>query len=256
VAEALVEQGVGTLRLSDPHLSERTPNLNTRSGLQARSTESPSSVLARRLSRAGHSTDIRLVMLKDTAAGSLQEAISGADFVVVALERPDLHVCHLVNRQALITEVPWLLAGLDGHHGFVGPLFVPGYTSCYNCYQTLAWGATPSPTMSQRYRRHLLERRAPADFAGLPGFAQIVAGYTSLAVVDYLLRRTSFIVSRVVTLGFDRMTVDVEDVLKLPRCPVCDGARPPAPPVFSGEVVTRHDALALRQASPADISPQ
>jgi hypothetical protein len=73
----------------------------------------------------------------------------------------------------------------------------------------------------------------------LPVYAEIVAGYATLAVVHFLVRGASFALGRVLTLDFDRMLIDVEDVLKLPRCPVCGRERSAYQPAFSAEIVTR-----------------
>jgi hypothetical protein len=44
---------------------------------------------------------------------------------------------------------------------------------------------------------------------------------------------------RVVTVDIERMNIDVEDVLKLPRRPVCGLQRTAYQPAFSAEVITR-----------------
>lgn len=156
----------------------------------------------------------------DTAG--IEQLVSDADFVVLALEQPDLRTAHLLNRFAIRERRPWLSATVDGNLGLVGPLFLPVETACYNDYRTLAFAGTPNRGMARKYREHLLEHRGPGSFfAGLPSYAEIVAGHASLAAVHFLLRGTCFALGRVMVIDFDRMQIDVEDVFKLPRCPVC-----------------------------------
>jgi bacteriocin biosynthesis cyclodehydratase domain-containing protein len=166
-------------------------------------------------------------------ARGLETAVAQADFTVVALEQPDLRTAHLVNRFAIRERKPWLLATVDGNFGLIGPLFYPVETACYNDYLTLVAAATPSPAMARKHREHVLRRGVGSFFTGLPSYAEIVAGHTSLAVVHFLLRGTCFVLGRVMVIDFDRMRIDVEDVLKLPRCPVCgmqkSAYRPPLP---------------------------
>jgi bacteriocin biosynthesis cyclodehydratase domain-containing protein len=247
VAEALVQNGIGELHLLDPRPIDEV--WNAYCGAGPGGAQGPAhSALAARLRNAGCS-NVSAATYKRLETGSIGEAVLGADVVVIALEQPDLRSCHLVNRICIRQDTPWLLATIDGNRGLVGPLFVPGHTACYSCYQTLAWAATPSSVMAQRYRQHLIQRGASSFFPGLPGFAQLVAGYTSLAAVHFLLRQTSFALGKVVTLELNNMTVDLEEVLKLPRCPVCGTVGSPPSPPFSGEIATRHEAFAAKQAS-------
>jgi len=148
-----------------------------------------------------------------------------SDLVILALEQPDLRLAHVVNRVCIRAGMPWLLATMDGNVGLVGPLFIPGHTACYNDFRALADAATPSPEMARRHQQHILERGAGSFFPGLPAYADIVAGHTALAAVSFLLRGTSFALGRVLVINFDRMLIDVEDILRLPRCPVCGTER-------------------------------
>jgi bacteriocin biosynthesis cyclodehydratase domain-containing protein len=248
VAEALVQHGIGGLYLLDPRPTDQIWRAYC-TGSPTDASQGPAHLaLETRLRNAGYS-NVSAATDEKLETASIGQAVLSADLVVVTLEQPELRTCHVVNRHCIRQETPWLLATIDGNHGLVGPLFVPGHTACYNCYQSLAWAATPSPVMAQRYRQHLLQRGASSFFAGLPGFAQLVAGYTSLATVHFLLRQTSFALGTVVALELNDMTVDIEKVLKLPRCPVCGAVGSPPSPPFSGEVVTRYEALATKQAS-------
>jgi bacteriocin biosynthesis cyclodehydratase domain-containing protein len=132
-----------------------------------------------------------------------------------------------------------LLATTDGNLGRVGPLFLPVETACYNDYITLTDAAQPNPAMARRYARHLMDRGAISFFPGLPAHADIVGGYASLAIAHYLLRASSFALGRVLTIDFDRLQAEVEDVLKLPRCPVCGREGRSYQPAYPGEIVTR-----------------
>ena len=169
----------------------------------------------------------------DTAG--IERAVTEAEFVVLALEQPDLRTAHLVNRFAIRERRPWLLTNIDGNLGLVGPLFLPVETACYNDYRTLAFAATPNRGMARKHREHLLQHRGTGSFfAGLPSYVEIAAGHASLAIVHYLLRGTCFALGRVMVIDFDRMQIDVEDVLKLPRCPVCGTQKSAYRPTLPG----------------------
>jgi bacteriocin biosynthesis cyclodehydratase domain-containing protein len=139
----------------------------------------------------------------------------------VAFEQPSLWLNHVINRHCLRQSKPWLLLVLDGDIGRVGPLFVPPDTACFNDYSTLVDAATAGRTAFDTYRHLQTDHEPSSFFPGLPSHAEIVAGHGSLAATQFLLRGSSFAVGRVMSINFDRATIDVEDVLKLPRCPVC-----------------------------------
>lgn len=165
-------------------------------------------------------------------AAAIDTAVSAASFAVLATEQPHPRLAHLVNRACLRNCRPWLSVGMDGNIGLAGPLFVPPDTACYNDYEMLGRATTSNPAMDGLYHRFLLHRGSGSFFPGLPAYVDIVAGFGALAAVQYLIGGSSMAVARLIAIDFDEMRVDVEDVLKLPRCPVCGGGRVPAEPPF------------------------
>jgi len=169
----------------------------------------------------------------------VEDGGAGVDFdpgclTIVALDRFELRLPHLVNRVCLQRRRPWLFAALDANRGLIGPLFIPPYTACFNDYWTLVAATTPSLEMANAYRRKA--RIRSEGFPGLPVFADVVASHAALAAIHFLLRDTSFAVGRQVVIDFDGLRIDVEDVLKLPRCPVCSGDRPTRRAVIEPEI--------------------
>jgi len=169
-------------------------------------------------------------------ATGLQQVVPRADLIVLALERPIISLPQLLNRLCLRERVPWMLVAIDGNFGLIGPLFIPTSTACYNDYRTLSDAAAPSPHMARKHRRYLSTRGLGSFFSGLPTYAEIVASHAALGALHYLLRETCFAIGRVLVIDFDRMTLELEDVLKLPRCPVC-GDKTLYRPLFMAETL-------------------
>ena len=167
----------------------------------------------------------------------LEFAVAQADLVVVALERADVRLGHLLNRICLRARTPWLVTTVDGNLGLVGPLFSPPDSACYNCYRALADAASPQSEMAARYRRHALRRGAAGFAPGLPAYVEILSGYTSMAAVRFLVEGSSFALARVLVFNFEQMVLETEDVLKLPRCPVCGMGKASYRSPFAPEVV-------------------
>ncbi len=237
-AELLLQHGIGGVRL----LEHREPDAVWRALPRF---DGPGSAGTAKLAQVGLRDHLialgyRGVEAVETSVDeSLESAVADSDLVMIALEQPDVRLTHLVNRRCIAAGRRWLQAGIDGGRGVVGPLFVPGVTACYNDFRALADAATPSPLMARLYREHAAARGARSFAPGLPAYAGIVAAFVSLAAVHTLLTGTCFALGRVLTVTFDRMLIDVEDVLKLPRCPVCGRQRSAYQPPFSAEIVTR-----------------
>lgn len=237
LAHSLLQHGIGRISLLDDrradHLwytflplgPEDICDTSTRTDVALRD----------RLLAAGYINVESLDVQLDTAG--VETAIARSDFIVVAFEQPHLRLAHLVNRYCIRERKPWMLVTIDGNFGLIGPLFLPIHTACYNDYRVLTHAAIPSPQMAHKYRQHILRRSMSLFFPGLPAYAEIVAGYASLAIVHFLLRDTSFALGRVLMIDFDRMLIDVEDVLKLPRCPVCSTGKSAYQPPFSADIM-------------------
>jgi bacteriocin biosynthesis cyclodehydratase domain-containing protein len=229
VAQNLVQHGLAGLALLDDRLIDQSYCAYAPFHLkQSQHGMRADVALCESLGSAARALDVGL-----DAAG-IETVMTEADLTVLALEQPDVRTAHLVNRYALRERKPWLLATIDGNFGMVGPLFLPVETACYNDYRTLAFAATPNRGMARKHREHLLAHRGTGSFfAGLPAYAEIVAGHTALAAVHFLLRGSCFVLGRIMMIDFDHMQIDVEDILKLPRCPVCgtqkSAYRPPIP---------------------------
>jgi bacteriocin biosynthesis cyclodehydratase domain-containing protein len=245
LAHGLLQHGLGQLRLLDDRRVDRTWLAYTAQTRQRDDPDQRSAAAALRDLLQRDAEGDRVALLDggfDQAA--VMDGLAGCDLAVLALEQPHPRLAHLVNRSGMRLRRPWLLVQLDGNTGTCGPLFWPPDTACYNDFATLADAATRVPQMARRYRRHLLERAVPSFFPGLPAHVDLVAGYAILAVVHFLLVGSCFALGRAVTIDFDRMLLDVQDILRLPRCPVCGHHRPAPRPPFSAEVVTRAATLA------------
>jgi bacteriocin biosynthesis cyclodehydratase domain-containing protein len=237
VAQGLLQHGVGRLTLLDDRTADELWYRMQPLEMAGALSRGPANVVLKdRLRAAGHVGVEALDEPLDTTG--VETAVARSDFSVLALEQPDLHLAHLVNRFCIRDRRPWLLIVIDGNLGIVGPLFLPVETACYSDYRTLVEAGMRSPEMARKHRQHILRRHRVSFFPGLPSYAEIVAGYGTLAAVHFLVRQTSFLLGRVITIDFDRMVLDVEDVLKLPRCPVCGTDKKAYQPAFSPEIVT------------------
>jgi len=243
IAQNLLLHGVTRIaflddRKTDEIWSSLVPFAHTVVGASPRAS---SEALRDALLAASH-PDVQSVSGQLDAEG-VEAAVLKSDFSILALEQPNVRLSHFVNRFCIRHRKPWMIAAVDGNFGLVGPLFIPVHTACYNDYQVLADAATASQAMVRKHRQYLDRRPAASFFPGLPAYADIVSSWASLAVVNFLLRNTSFVLGRVTVIDFDSMAIETEDVLKMPRCPVCSREKPAYRPPFGSDLLIERQKM-------------
>lgn len=150
----------------------------------------------------------------------LDSLLEEVDFAVVGVETSGGAVLDEFNRLAHETATPWLLCRIQGLDGQVGPLIVPGETSCYECFKRRRRTNLADYDLLESYER----RRSEAPNGPLSTFApfgKIVGGYATLDVVNYLTTGHALLAGRMMGVDLSTFTVDVNEVLRLPRCDVC-----------------------------------
>ncbi len=157
---------------------------------------------------------------------SLQEVFSNAHFVVVAEEFFSSRLLHTVNTVALDTGKPWLSAFVDGSEACVGPIYVPGETCCYNCFEVQCEAALPVRYENYFGYKELVNTNGMtgAPFS-VPAHLSTASGFAVSALLTFLGYGRSYLVGRALRLNFEKPYVDYEEVLWLPRCPACASLR-------------------------------
>jgi bacteriocin biosynthesis cyclodehydratase domain-containing protein len=239
IADSLMQHGVGRMRLWDDRYADSQWESSWPAPLKHPDAECDDGTLLvhealqASLARSGRSVSLVTGGVDDA---EVESAIGESDLTIVAFEQPRLSILHRVNRLCLSEGRPWLMATVDGNLGQAGPLFAGNNSSCFNCLEALRTSTLSADHVAKRFRQHIA-RSKRSFFAALPSYADIVAGYTALAAVQHLIGRGAYLQSRLLTINFEHMFLDVEDVLKLPRCPVCGQARSMYRPAFPPEVV-------------------
>lgn len=237
IASSLGEHGIGSLLLADDRRADDLWHRFMPTGMGgSRAFDGAASAgLASSLSALGSRVE-RVERPLDS--DGLDEVLGRATLTILALEQVDLRLAHVLNRVAVKRRRPWLHTIVDGDFGVIGPLFEPPHTACFNDFQVLRIAATPSAAMVNCYQRHVLARDAAGFAPGLPVHADLVAAYAVLAALHYLLSGSCFAFGRAMFVNFEQMAIDIDDVLTLPRCPVCGSVRRPGRPAFTGPAVS------------------
>lgn len=190
------------------------------------------SALITQLKASGGADGVRLEGRGSLAEDALDELFKDADFVIAAWESYAPTLFHSLNEAAIRHGVPWLLTYCDGSEAIVGPLYVPSETACYYEFETQVEASTAFREDYLLYKEHLVDAGIDGTYFVLPPYLQIAAGFTTLSASQFLARGQAMTVGRSIRIDFERLSVDYQDVLKLPRCPACGSDRAPYRQLF------------------------
>lgn len=151
---------------------------------------------------------------------ALDDLLPDADFLAYGATAARPELLHRINDLAHEHGVPWVPGRVLGTDGFVGPTVVPGESACYRCFhrRLLANGEDVAGTLA--YER-AVESSGPAAHDLPTAFSRIVAGYVSTEVVRHVASGLGNLVGRLAYHDFLSMSLETNDVLKLPRCETC-----------------------------------
>lgn len=229
IAEQLVLLGVGNLELMDDR-TVLNQEVDARYFCLPPCLVSNGSAYAENLSK--HLSTLGRVEVGVTLASSrnkdaLRRICSSVNCVVFASEHPGSVAFHVMNEVALELGTPWLAVTLDGSEATIGPMFIPGQSACFNEYEiqveASCWGVKDE---FLTYREAMARGDLGAEHLSLPSYSAIAAGMAATALVRYLIGGKSFLMGRSIRYDFERLSVDTEEVLRLPRCPACAPMRP------------------------------
>jgi bacteriocin biosynthesis cyclodehydratase domain-containing protein len=160
---------------------------------------------------------------------SLRQVVAQARFVVAAFECFSSNTLHALNELAIEAGVPWMSVYMDGSESLIGPIYVPGESCCYNEFE-IQHEATLGSLKDDYllYKEALNDARLDGSHLALPPYLSVAAGMAASAILRFLLLGRCFLVGRCLRLDHERLSVDCEEVLRLPRCPAC-GSKRPAP---------------------------
>lgn len=188
-----------------------------------------SNVAAARLAAIG----IAIRCVGAVSAGDLPEKLGKAGAVlredggiVLVLAddylRPELAA---LNEEFLSTRRPWLLAKPVGGILWLGPLFVPGETGCWECLARRLGDNRELETLLGlqlgREEPFPVSKDMPALVRGC--FLDLAASHLLAAAVD---PGGSVLKSRIVTFDADRLTAEKHVLTRRPQCPSCGDPAP------------------------------
>ncbi|GAA6616885.1 TOMM precursor leader peptide-binding protein [Scytonema sp. NUACC26] len=144
----------------------------------------------------------------------------GGEFTVVLTDNYLQLGLDEFNREAEKTKKPWLLAKPVGTEIWLGPLFVPGQTGCWECLaQNLRNQREAETRTGQRISPSL-----PSSFAVISASIQLGLNLIALETAKWILwGEHQQLTGKLITLNLASLSMQHQVLDKLLECPVCGG---------------------------------
>jgi ribosomal protein S12 methylthiotransferase accessory factor len=123
------------------------------------------------------------------------------------------------NARAVRARRPWLLVKPFGVRAWIGPLFVPGETGCWECLAQRLRGHRRIADYIER-RKRLATAVAPPR-AELPGTIGAALHLAATQLAGYLAGNTGSIVGAVLSLDAKSLELVRHKLVRWPQCPTC-----------------------------------
>lgn len=213
----LTTAGVGHLVVSDSELIEES-DLTGTPLFTERDVGRPRVVAAREeLKSRNRNTRITPVKSLFYGPGLLHHNFAGCDFIILSTNKPQTAVRDMnrwTNEFALERGIPFINAGTADNIGVVGPVVIPGKTSCYQCQ------------LLQGRRRGLGARQLNKHYQP-PSYGPLNAMVSSLAVneaIRHLLGVEAATENRRMFVNSSSYEVTFDEIEPHPQC-TCAGER-------------------------------
>lgn len=124
------------------------------------------------------------------------------------------------NSQALRTQKPWMLVKPVGATIWVGPIFVPGQTGCWQCLAQRLWGNREVETAVGQQQG--IVTPFPTSRSILPTHFQIGLNLAAAEVVKRIVQeKHEQLEGKVLTFDLASLSIQHHVLVKRPQCPAC-----------------------------------
>jgi thiazole/oxazole-forming peptide maturase SagC family component len=158
---------------------------------------------------------------------ALRKVFDTSNFVLVCYESFSPTLLHAANEQAIRSGTPWMSVYFDGSEAIIGPTYVPGQSACYQEFETQSESTLSFKDAYRIYKTVSKEQIINTGALVLPPHAMAAAGIAITSLLRFLATEQTFTIGRAIRVNFETLSIDYQEVMKLPRCPACSPLRPP-----------------------------
>lgn len=125
-----------------------------------------------------------------------------------------------INQEALDLKQPWMLVKPQGVELWLGPVFLPGQTGCWDCLRQRLSNNRPMNSFFKNQKK--TEVLPPIPMAYLPLTLQIASNLAALEVTKWLyFGHSEQLEGKIVTMNTFTFTSQSHVLVKRPQCTVC-----------------------------------
>jgi len=165
-----------------------------------------------------------------------------------------------INREALDSNQPWLLLKPTGVEPWLGPLFLPGITGCWECLEHRLDKNRPINAFYKIQKN--TEDNLPMPSTYVPSSLQSALNLAALEIARWLYSgENQRLQGKLLACDAATLTTQVHELVKRPQCKACgeplDPLRQPGPIVLErGSSFCLSSAGGYREVSPEDTLEQ
>jgi ribosomal protein S12 methylthiotransferase accessory factor len=137
-----------------------------------------------------------------------------------------------INQEAMTTGRPWMLVKPVGVELWLGPIFIPGQTGCWECLQQRLDFNRPLDTFYKAQKN--TDDIIPIPIACLTPSLQIAASHTAIEIVKWLYAgKNERLEGKIVVIDTQSLSCQSHVLVKRPQCQTCGepGYKPEPMPI-------------------------
>ena len=158
------------------------------------------------------------------------------------------------NRDALTRDRPWMLVKPYGIELWIGPIFIPGKTGCWECLAHRLRGHRPIESYLQK--RTQTEDCLKTAKAAIPSTVQTALGIAATEIAKWAVApEKSRLIGQILTFNTLTLEQQVHQLVQRPQCPVCGTPEPISPPHLAPIALQHRPKLFTQDGGHRSVSP-
>jgi molybdopterin/thiamine biosynthesis adenylyltransferase len=150
-----------------------------------------------------------------SSSDDIRPLLTGVDFAVLCADTPRAKINKWFNSECVRAGIPYSLAGSADQHGSIGPITVPGETSCFECQEYDQTSLEEGP----EYVRRVNAARRASSFVSI---ISTVASINSSEIAKYLTGvAASPLLGKQLQIDFGSLAFNYVDMPRNPGCAIC-----------------------------------
>ena len=168
--------------------------------------------------------ETQIISSEEMTRHALKKLLADCDLIVACIDKGFIAASYWINEISIEGQIPAIYGDWDGHLSIVGPLVVPGVTSCYMCYKMRRIATAEDYEEAMSYEEYLNQNKGSLyhQRAFLPPTVAMAGGLLASEVIKFLLQlNVPSLRNQILVHDSLKLTTETHPVLVKPGCPVC-----------------------------------